>query len=73
MVELADAVRNRLREIEKKEVEDLWTEIYNSYEDGGPNAVKEVILKQLTLLKKGASREIRDIKGIIPKKEKRRR
>lgn len=73
MVEFRDQVKAKLKERDTPEVEELWESIYNAYEKGGPNAVEEVILKQLNQLKKGATREIKDIKEIIPKKKKRRR
>ena len=73
MPEFTDIVKGKLKESGRQEVEELWEEIYNSYEEGGPSAVEEVILKQLGQLKRGASKEIKDIKEIIPKKKKRRR
>ena len=70
MPEFSDLVKSDLKESGRKEVEELWDKIYNSYEEGGPNTVEEVILKQLSQLKKGASREIKDIREISPKKKK---
>lgn len=73
MIEFTDLVKGKLKECGRQDAEELWEKIYNSYEKGGPSAVEELILKQLTQLKKGASREMKDIKEIIPKKKKRRR
>ncbi len=73
MVEFIDQVKAKLKERGRQEVEELWDIIYNSYEEGGPNAVENVILRRLDQLKKGATKEIKDIKEIIPKKKKRRR
>jgi uncharacterized protein (UPF0297 family) len=72
MAEFIDIVKDKLKEKGKQEVEELWEAVYNAYEEGGPNAVEETILKQLGQLKKGASREIKNIKEIIPKKKRRR-
>lgn len=71
MLEFTDQVKDRLREIGRQEIEELWEKIYISYEDGGPEAVEATILKELNQLKKGASKEIRGIKEIIPKKKRR--
>lgn len=73
MPEFRDLVKSKLKEYGRQEAVELWDRIYNSYEKGGPSEVEELILKQLNEQKRGASREIKDIKNIIPKKKKRRR
>lgn len=73
MVELKEQVKAKLKDRGKQDVEELWETIYDAYEDGGPNAVEDVVLRHLNQLKKGASREIKEIKEIIPKKKSRRR
>lgn len=73
MPEFVDLVKSKLKENGKSEAIELWEKIYNSYEVDGPSGVEGLLLKQLNQLKKGASREIKDIKDIIPKKKKRRR
>jgi hypothetical protein len=73
MPEFTDLVRSKLRDKGKQETVELWEKIYNSYEEDGPSGVEGLILEQLNRLKKGASREIKDIKEMIPKEKKRRR
>lgn len=72
MLDITDQVRDKLIEMGRKDVEELWEKIRVSYEEGGPEAVQKTIITELGQLKKGASKEIRDIKEIIPKKKKRR-
>ena len=73
MTDFENVVEEKLNVREETNVAILWDEIYKSYDKGGPDAVEELILAKLNGLKRGVTREVKDIKGIIPKKRKKGR
>lgn len=73
MPDFKDLVKSKLKEEDREEAAELWEKIYNSYEEEGPRGVEELIFEQLNQLKKGASKELKGLKDIIPKKKKKRR
>ena len=72
-MEFETSVKNKIGELGEPDLIDLWSEIYNCYEEGGPGALEDLILDKLNELRKGVSKEVKGIKEVIPKRRKKAR
>ncbi len=73
MTDFENLIKGKLNEHKEGDVIILWDDLYKSYEKDGPPAVERLVLDKLNELKKGVNKEMKEIKGVIPKKRKKGR
>ena len=73
MTDFESLIRGKLNERKEDDVIILWNDLYKSYDKGGPDAVERLVHDRLNELKKGVNKEMKEIKGVIPKKRKKGR
>jgi len=73
MAELTDMVLNDLKNSgADAETLELWMSITTWFNEGGPEFVKEEIIKKAKEIKSLANKQIKETKEVIPKKKKKK-
>lgn len=70
MADFEELVEDRLKNLKRDEMVQLWRAIYNAYDSGGPDAVEFLLLNRLDELKRSINKQSKEIKEVIPQKRK---
>ena len=72
MADFEELVENKLKNLKRNDIVEMWKAIYQAYDSGGPDSVESLLLDRLDELKRSVNKESREMKEAIPQKRKRR-